>query len=49
MFTLDQAREKYPKDVGAPGPEVKLAGGAGTATATDANGAAEKKSKKKDD
>ncbi|AWM36931.1 ATP-dependent zinc metalloprotease FtsH 1 [Gemmata obscuriglobus] len=50
---IEELRTKYPKDVGAPGPEVKLAGGAGTATATEsANGngtAAEKKPAKKKD
>jgi cell division protease FtsH len=34
---IDDLRRRYPKDVGAPGPEVKLAAGAGTATA-DGNG-----------
>jgi cell division protease FtsH len=34
---IDDLRRRYPKDVGAPGPEVKLAGGAGTTTA-DGNG-----------
>lgn len=42
---IDELRAKYPKDVGAPGPEVKLAGGAGTIT--EAN-AAKAPAKKKD-
>lgn len=51
---IEELREKYPKDVGAPGPEVKLGAGAGTTTATEnANGAAsdkdKKTAKKKDD
>jgi cell division protease FtsH len=46
---IDDLRARYPKDVGAPGPEVKLAAGAGTATAP-ADDKAEKKpaAKKKD-
>jgi cell division protease FtsH len=42
---IEDLRARYPKDIGAPGPEVKLAGGAGTATA-DANAAAADKDKK---
>ncbi|MBM3982887.1 MAG: AAA family ATPase [Planctomycetes bacterium] len=30
---IEELRKKYPKDVGAPGPEVKLGAGAGTTTA----------------
>lgn len=48
---IEELREKYPKDVGARGPEVKLAAGAGTTTAP-ADGAAaapEKKTTKKKD
>jgi cell division protease FtsH len=47
---IEDLRERYPKDVGAPGPEVKLAGGAGTTTAAppaDANGTAADKAEKK--
>jgi cell division protease FtsH len=36
---IDNLRKQYPKDVGAPGPEVKLGAGAGTA-AVESNGAA---------
>jgi len=36
---IEELRKKYPKDVGAPGPEVKLGAGAGTTTAEGANGA----------
>ncbi len=32
---IDDLRAKYPNDVGAPGPEVRLGAGAGTTTATD--------------
>jgi cell division protease FtsH len=32
---IDELRAKYPHDVGAPGPEVRLGAGAGTTTATD--------------
>jgi cell division protease FtsH len=47
---IEELRKKYPKDVGAPGPEVKLGAGAGTTTATDANGApGDKKTTKKKD
>ncbi|MDY3554070.1 AAA family ATPase [Gemmata sp. JC717] len=47
---IEELRAKYPKDVGAPGPEVKLAGGAGTATEANGGGAAaEKKPTKKKD
>jgi cell division protease FtsH len=46
---IEELRERYPKDVGAPGPEVKLGAGAGTTTAPDANGAADKKPAKKKD
>lgn len=47
---IENLRAKYPNDVGAPGPEVKLAGGAGTATeANGAGAAAEKKTTKKKD
>ena len=42
---IEELRAKYPKDVGAPGPEVKL----GTGTTADANGADKKPAKKKDD
>ena len=48
---IEDLRARYPKDVGAPGPEVKLAGGAGTTTA-DANAATDKDkktTKKKDE
>lgn len=46
---IDDLRAKYPKDVGAPGPEVKLTGAAGTTT--ESNGAAPKPPapKKKDE
>ncbi len=41
---IEELREKYPKDVGAPGPEVKLAAGAGTTTTpADATPAPKKK------
>jgi cell division protease FtsH len=40
---IEDLRARYPKDVGAPGPEVKL--GAGAGTATEANGSAEKDKK----
>ncbi len=43
---IDELRAKYPKDVGAPGPEVKLAAGAGTTTAASDDKA---KPKKKDE
>jgi cell division protease FtsH len=46
---IEELRAKYPKDVGAPGPEVKLGSGAGTTTAAtteSANGAAGDKDKK---
>jgi len=43
---IDELRAKYPKDVGAPGPEVKLAAGAGTTTAASEDKA---KPKKKED
>jgi len=49
---IEELRKKYPKDVGAPGPEVKLGAGAGTTTAEGANGApTDKKAapKKKDE
>lgn len=36
---IDDLRRRYPSDVGAPGPEVKLAAGAGT-TAAEGNGVA---------
>lgn len=42
---IEQLRAKYPKDVGAPGPEVKLAAGAGTTAAPSEDKA---KPKKKD-
>lgn len=42
---IDDLRAKYPKDVGAPGPEVKLAGGAGTTAAAEDKA----KPKKKED
>ncbi len=44
---IEELREKYPKDVGAPGPEVKLGSGAGTTT--DATSAEKKITKKKDE
>jgi cell division protease FtsH len=50
---IEELRKKYPKDVGAPGPEVKLGTGAGTTTApapapadSGANGSAADKDKK---
>jgi cell division protease FtsH len=46
---IEELRAKFPKDVGAPGPEVKLGSGAGTTTAPateSANGAAGDKDKK---
>ncbi len=43
---IDELRAKYPNDVGAPGPEVKLSAGAGTTTA-EANGSATEKGEKK--
>ncbi|MBP3960133.1 AAA family ATPase [Gemmata sp. G18] len=43
---IEELRAKYPKDVGAPGPEVKLGTGAGTTT--EASGE-KKPAKKKDD
>jgi cell division protease FtsH len=48
---VDELRAKYPKDVGAPGPEVKLGTGAGTTTTdgASASGAGEKKAAKKKD
>jgi len=47
---IEELRTKYPKDVGAPGPEVKLGSGAGTTTeAASANGAEKKPAKKKDE
>ena len=47
---IEELRAKYPKDVGAPGPEVKLGSGAGTTTeATSANGTEKKPAKKKDE
>ncbi len=52
---IEDLRGRYPKDVGAPGPEVKLSAGAGTTTApAEANGTAadkgdKKTTKKKDD
>jgi ATP-dependent Zn protease/intein/homing endonuclease len=48
---IEELRARYPKDVGAPGPEVKLGTGAGTTTTTEpvtANGT-DKTKKKKDD
>jgi cell division protease FtsH len=36
---IDGLRKRYPSDVGAPGPEIKLAAGAGTTTA-EGNGVA---------
>jgi cell division protease FtsH len=38
---IDELRQRYPADVGAPGPEVKLAKGAGT-SAAEGNGAEKK-------
>jgi cell division protease FtsH len=46
---IEELRTKYPKDVGAPGPEVKLSAGAGTTTAESANGADKKAVAKKKD
>ena len=49
---IDDLRARHPKDVGAPGPEVKLAAGAGTTTAPPTGGESEKDkkpAKKKDD
>jgi cell division protease FtsH len=43
---IEELRAKYPNDVGAPGPEVKLSAGAGTTTA-EANGSATEKGEKK--
>jgi cell division protease FtsH len=43
---IEELRAKYPNDVGAPGPEVKLGSGAGTTTA-DANGTASAEKDKK--
>jgi|SRR5579883_192751 len=37
---IEELRAKYPKDVGAPGPEVRLSTGAGTTTVESANGSA---------
>jgi cell division protease FtsH len=45
---IEELRARYPKDVGAPGPEVKLAGGAGTTTEANAAGA-KAPAKKKDE
>jgi cell division protease FtsH len=42
---IEDLRTRYPKDVGAPGPEVKLGAGAGTTT-TETNGTATDKDKK---
>jgi cell division protease FtsH len=44
---IDDLRKRYPKDVGAPGPEVTLDAKAGATTAAETNGAAEKKTAKK--
>jgi cell division protease FtsH len=46
---IEELRAKYPKDVGAPGPEVKLGAGAGTATVDSTSATADKTKKKKDD
>lgn len=47
---IEELRAKYPNDVGAPGPEVKLSSGAGTTTADSANSTTgEKKGTKKND
>ncbi|MBY0458217.1 MAG: AAA family ATPase, partial [Gemmataceae bacterium] len=43
---IEELRDRYPKDVGAPGPEVKLTGGAGTST--EAADKDKKPAKKKD-
>jgi cell division protease FtsH len=43
---IEELRAKFPKDVGAPGPEVKLGTGAGTTTAADATSADKKTTKK---
>ncbi len=45
---IEELRAKYPNDVGAPGPDVKLAGNAGTTTAPteSTNGATNDKEKK---
>jgi cell division protease FtsH len=47
---IEELRAQYPKDVGAPGPEVKLGTGAGTVTDS-ANSAEQKKTinKKQDE
>lgn len=45
---IEGLRAKYPKDVGAPGPEVKLAAGAGTTTAAPPASEEKAKPKKKD-
>lgn len=44
---IEELRARYPKDVGAPGPEVKL--GAGAGTTTDVNATPDKKPTKKKD
>lgn len=46
---IEGLRAKYPKDVGAPGPEVKLAAGAGTTTAAPPASEEKAKPKKKED
>ena len=43
---IEELRAKYPNDVGAPGPEIKLGSGAGTTTA-ELNGSATEKGEKK--
>lgn len=43
---IEELRARFPKDVGAPGPEVKLSSGAGTSTVESANGSATDKDKK---
>src|SRR5262245_10972198 len=45
---IEGLRKRYPKDVGAPGPEIKLSAGAGTTTA-EANADKDKKTVKKKD
>jgi cell division protease FtsH len=46
---IEELRKKYPKDVGAPGPEVTLSGGAGTTTETAPATDKDKKTTKKKD
>ncbi len=46
---IEELRAKYPKDVGAPGPEVKLGTGSGATADSSAIGADKKPAKKKDE